>query len=255
MMNEGSVEMHGPRPRQVSGRMRRRLVIGLLIALGLGDARRFLPSTVVAGDPKAHGLNEGKAGAIVKVKAIRPRRDPSFRLSSQQIATVEPYVQAGLKARVSGVVRQVSKNIGEPVRAGYDTAQFRLQEIQARVSAEVAEAARTSGARFGALGDAQEAVRQAQEMYRKFKDIQFGMIGPKAQFDALELLTAVQALNQARVSYLQQVVEFNRSQFRLYAAIGQSAGSGIDDAVTQPLGVPVVPLRPPIVPAISDTKP
>ena len=125
MMNEGSVEMHGPRPRQVSGRMRRRLVIGLLIALGLGGVAvgvamlgGFLPSTVVAGDPKAHGLNEGKAGAIVKVKAIRPRRDPSFRLSSQQIATVEPYVQAGLKARVSGVVRQVSKNIGEPVRAG-----------------------------------------------------------------------------------------------------------------------------------------
>ena len=130
-------------------------------------------------------------------------------------------------------------------RAGYDTAQFRLQEIQARVSAEVAEAARTSGARFGALGDAQEAVRQAQEMYRKFKDIQFGMIGPKAQFDALELLTAVQALNQARVSYLQQVVEFNRSQFRLYVAIGQSAASGIASAMTQPLGVPVVPLPPP----------
>ena len=140
-------------------------------------------------------------------------------------------------------------------RAGYDTAQFRLQEVQARVSAEVAEAARTSGARFGALGDAQEAVRQAQEMYRKFKDIQFGMIGPKGQFDSLELLTAVQALNQARVSYLQQVVEFNRSQFRLYAAIGQPAVSGIDTSATSPLSVPVVPLPPPIVPANPNQKP
>lgn len=138
-------------------------------------------------------------------------------------------------------------------RAGYDTAQFRLQEIQARVSAEVAEAARTSGARYGTLGDAQEAVRQAQEMYRIFKNTQFGLIGPKAQFDALELLTAVQALNQARVAYLQQVVEFNRSQFRLYTAIGQPAVCGIDSAASQPLNVPVVP--PPPAPADPDKKP
>lgn len=140
-------------------------------------------------------------------------------------------------------------------RAGYDTALFRLQEVQARVSAEVAEAARTSGARFAALDDAQEAVRQAQEMYRIFKNTQFGLVGPKAQFDALELLTAVQALNQARIVYLQQVVEFNRSQFRLYASIGQSAASGIDSVATPPLSVPVVPLPAPLVPAIPDPKP
>jgi outer membrane protein TolC len=140
-------------------------------------------------------------------------------------------------------------------RAGYETAQFRLQEVQAQVSAEVVEAARTSAARFGSLGDAQEAVRQAQEMYRKFRDIQFGMIGPKGQFDSLELLTAVQALNQARIGYLEQVVEFNRSQFRLFAAIGQPAVSGIEGAATQPLSVPVVPPPAPIVPAILNQKP
>lgn len=121
----GPVEMYGPRPHRVSGRTRRRMVIGLLVGIVLGGVAvgtamlsGFLPGTVVAGDPKAHGLNEGKAGGVVKVKAIRPRRDPSFRLTSQQIATVEPYIQAGLRARVSGVVRHVSKDIGEPVRAG-----------------------------------------------------------------------------------------------------------------------------------------
>ena len=120
-----AVEMYGPRPHRVSGRTQRRLVIGLLVAIGLGGAAvgaamlgGFLPSTVVAGDPKAHGFDEGKSGGAIKVKAIRPRRDPSFRLATQQIATVEPYVQAGLRARVSGVIRQVSKEIGEPVRAG-----------------------------------------------------------------------------------------------------------------------------------------
>jgi len=72
------------------------------------------------------------------------------------------------------------------------------------------------------------------------------MVGPKAQFDALEPLTAVQALNAARVQYLQQVVEFNRAQFRLYAAIGQPAICGLEKAAQRPLDVPAVPsLTPP----------
>jgi outer membrane protein TolC len=126
-------------------------------------------------------------------------------------------------------------------QASYSAALLRVQEIRARVAAEVAESAELASARFEALADAQEAVVQAQEMYRKFRESSFGMIGPKTQFDALEPLTAVQALNQARVQYLQQVVEFNRAQFRLYTAIGQPAGSGLPDATTHPLEVPVVP--------------
>jgi multidrug resistance efflux pump len=126
----GSVELHSPhahraKPHHMSGLLRRRLVIGLLVVIGLGGVAAgaamlggFLPGTVIAGDPKAHGLTDGKSNGAIRVKAIRPRRDPSFRLSSQQIATVEPYMQAGLRARVSGVVRHVTKEIGEPVRAG-----------------------------------------------------------------------------------------------------------------------------------------
>jgi outer membrane protein TolC len=125
--------------------------------------------------------------------------------------------------------------------AGYAAALYRVREVQARVSVEVAEAARTSAARFDALAPAQDAVRQAQEMYRKFRETSFGMVGPRGQFDALEPLTAVQALNQTRVEYLRQVVEFNRSQFRLYAAIGQPALAGLDAAVPQVTDVPVVP--------------
>ncbi len=131
-------------------------------------------------------------------------------------------------------------------RAGYDAALFQLSEVEATVSAQVVEAARTSGARYETLEPAQEAVRQALEMYRKFRDVSFAMLGPKGQlqFDALEPLTAVQALNQARVQYLQQVVEFNRSQFRLYAALGQPALCGVDGAASQSLSVPVVPVKP-----------
>lgn len=129
-------------------------------------------------------------------------------------------------------------------QANQDAVALRVAEVRAQVSAEVTESGRLAAARFDTLTAAQEAVRQAQEMYRKFRDTSFGMVGPKGQFDALEPLTAIQALNQAQVQYLQQVVEFNRAQFRLFTAIGQPAVCGLDAAVPQPLSVPVVPPRP-----------
>lgn len=109
----------------VSGRTRRRFVVGLLVLLGLGGAvagvgvmTGFLPNPVVAGDPKAGGRVEPRDAGMQTVKVVRPKRDANFRITTRQFATVEPYYQAGLRARVTGVVRSVSKDIGEPVRAG-----------------------------------------------------------------------------------------------------------------------------------------
>jgi hypothetical protein len=126
-------------------------------------------------------------------------------------------------------------------QAGQTAAAFRVREVQTQVVAEIKAAVANAGARFAALDAAQIAVREATEMYRKFRDVSFGMVGPRAQFDALEPLTAIQALNLARVQYLQQVVEFNRAQLRLFTALGQPAVCGIDAATAQTLGVPVLP--------------
>lgn len=78
----------------------------------------FLPNPIVAGDPKAHGLGEPRDGGALQVKVVKPKRDPNFRITIRRVAAIEPYHQAGLRARVSGVVRTVSKDIGDPVRAG-----------------------------------------------------------------------------------------------------------------------------------------
>jgi len=129
-------------------------------------------------------------------------------------------------------------------RAGLDAAFFRLREVEALVSSQVVEAAELAAGRFESLNAAQEAVRQAEEMYRKLREASFGMVGPKGQFDALEPLTAVQALNQARIRYLQNIVEFNRAQFRLYAAMGQPALAGIETAVPHALPTSPIPLAP-----------
>ncbi len=122
--DQGEVELHGPKPH-ASGRSRRRFVVGLLVLLVLGGAAAgvgvltgFLPNPVVAGDPKAHGRTDPAETGPVQVKVVCPRCDPNFRITTTQFAVVEPFYQAGLRARVTGVVRSVSKDLGEPVRAG-----------------------------------------------------------------------------------------------------------------------------------------
>jgi outer membrane protein TolC len=101
---------------------------------------------------------------------------------------------------------------------------------RAQVASDVAEALRVTAARRASLPEARRATEQAQEMYRILSATSFGMIGPRREFDALEPLLAVQALNQSRLTYLGAVVEYNRSQFRLLTAIGQpplgAAGTG-----------------------------
>jgi multidrug resistance efflux pump len=92
-------------------------VLGLAgAAAGAGLLRGFLPHPVVAEGADAGGGD--RADTPVSVKAVRPKRDPSFRVTNQQLATVEAYYEAGLRARASGVVREVTHDIGEPVRAG-----------------------------------------------------------------------------------------------------------------------------------------
>lgn len=79
----------------------------------------FLPHPVVAGDPKASGHGEGRAGGPQTVKVIRPKRDPNFRITTLvPVAVVEPYYKASLRSRVSGEIRYVAKDIGEHVHAG-----------------------------------------------------------------------------------------------------------------------------------------
>lgn len=129
-------------------------------------------------------------------------------------------------------------------QAAYDQARYYQIEVQARVSAEIAEAAKLAGARFQALDNAQLAVKNAIEMYRKLLETSFGMIGPRAQYDALEPLLAIQALNQARTLYLNEVVEFNRSQFRLYTAIGQPPLQAVPSMAPTQVNIPVVPTGP-----------
>ncbi|WP_439628338.1 efflux RND transporter periplasmic adaptor subunit [Gemmata sp.] len=132
----GPVQLHGRPAHRASGRTRRQLVGGLLVlgALAGGGAAAallmgFLPNPTVAGDPRATGLDEPRDSGPLQVKVVGPKRDPNFRITIRRVAVIEPYFQAGLRARVSGVVRSVTKDIGDAVRAGEVLAEIDVPDL------------------------------------------------------------------------------------------------------------------------------
>jgi multidrug resistance efflux pump len=54
-------------------------------------------------------------GDDIAVKTIRPKSDPSFALTQEALASVEPFFTADLKAPVAGPVKFVRKDIGDRV--------------------------------------------------------------------------------------------------------------------------------------------
>lgn len=56
--------------------------------------------------------------STVRVATIRPKRNPGFFLAVEQLASVQPYFRADLRARVAGVVRSVKTDLGVVVKKG-----------------------------------------------------------------------------------------------------------------------------------------
>jgi outer membrane protein TolC len=119
------------------------------------------------------------------------------------------------------------RNLGLGNRAGIaerravtEQARYQLADAQARAAAEVVEAAQTAAVKFAALAPAEEAVKEATELYRIAKEGTLNVVDAKNLFDALRPLQAIQALNTARTNYLTAVIDHNRAQLRLLAATG-----------------------------------
>lgn len=107
-------------------------------------------------------------------------------------------------------------------RAALDQAHFARAETQARLVGEIVEAAQVAAARYESLDLAENAVKEATELYRINQESIANVVDPKNLFDALRPLQAVQLLNQARLNYLAAVLDFTRAQYRLYALIGNA---------------------------------
>lgn len=110
-------------------------------------------------------------------------------------------------------------------RAILDQARYQLIDTQARAVAEIVEASQMAAVRYESLQLAEQTIKEASELYRIHMEGMTNVIDPKNLVDALRPLQALQALNQARLTYLQAVLEYNRAQYRLFAALGHPVSS------------------------------
>jgi outer membrane protein TolC len=120
-------------------------------------------------------------------------------------------------------------------------ANFRALEVQAQVTDEVNQAAQIALARREALGPAQEAIRHAVDAFRSLDVYARNTISGKNKLESIEPLLAVQALAQARSQYLNYVIDYNRAQFQLLAAVGAPPIDAPSMASPVPLQVSPVP--------------
>jgi outer membrane protein TolC len=116
-------------------------------------------------------------------------------------------------------------------RAILDQARYQMIDTQARAAAEIVEAAQFAAARYEALELAEQAVKEATELFRINMEGMTNVIDTKNLLDALRPLQALQALNQARLSYLAAVSDFNRAQYRLFTAIGNAPAHATGDSL------------------------
>lgn len=94
---------------------------GLLAGGGVGAAvltsRRSSEREAVRPTVPSAGDEDETAGRVA-VKTIHARRDSAFVISMHDLAKVEPYFRADLRARVAGPVRSVTRDINDPVTRG-----------------------------------------------------------------------------------------------------------------------------------------
>jgi outer membrane protein TolC len=127
-------------------------------------------------------------------------------------------------------------------RSQYNQVNLHLVELETQVAAEVTAAAKRARARQRALDHAQQAVQDAEKAWQQVLNFTLQAAFRKVrQFEALELLIAERDLDQARRQYLTEVIEYNRSQFQLYWALGQPPMESLAQSTPVPVKTPVLP--------------
>jgi hypothetical protein len=106
--------------------------------------------------------------------------------------------------------------------AEHGTAKLEHVRVQAQVAADVVSANATRRAALRQIEVSRETLVKALDSLRlNFLNIRRGAELPRA-IRPIEALQPIQALAQARLDYLESVLDYNRSQFRLKRAIGQT---------------------------------
>ena len=113
-------------------------------------------------------------------------------------------------------------------RAQLKVTEYQQVEILNRVRADVAEAYAQTHARYAQIGTYEDAVRSGYLAYHEDLDRTFLMGGDRPR-DVLpiELLNSFDLLANARIEYVDSIVDYNRAQFAMYVALGQPPANSL----------------------------
>ncbi len=132
-------------------------------------------------------------------------------------------VSAGLSWQLAGLGFGNQAEVAER-RSQYAQAIFAQDSLEARVAQQVVSAYQVLTNVRSAFDAARQAVLAAEESYRLNEE---RIRRAPDQGRPIELLQALQALARARQDALQLSTEYNRSQFRLFTALGFPASCGL----------------------------
>jgi outer membrane protein TolC len=141
-----------------------------------------------------------------------------------------------------GIGNRALNNLGR-ARVGVT----RYQEIGMldQVRSEVAEAYAKTHARYAQIGTAESAVRSAEQGFREdLLRIQNTVV------DAIETVDSLRLLARSRYAYLDSIVDYDRSQFELFVALGQPPANTLarpvpTTGVSAPAESATAPINPP----------
>lgn len=174
---------HAPQPHHVkTGGLTRWLKIALAAALGFGGVG--VAVAVFAGvipnpfdqPPKNAQASPGRDTSAPTAKVIRPKVAASVPITVDQLAVVEPYYRADLRARASGLVKAVRHDIGDKVTQGEVLVEIDVPELVqdvGRAEATIVQREKELKVSEAKLKDAQAAVKvSAATIKQREADVQ-----------------------------------------------------------------------------------
>jgi outer membrane protein TolC len=183
---------------------RRAAIQETLLALDAAKVLPFSPTIIVGYSAGTFGggsniASDGTFGRQARFDSFAPRTD---------FDAVAYWTARNLGVGNLALVRLAQSN----VRAN----NFREIEVLDRVRAEVATAYARTHARFAQIETGERAVQTGAKAFQE------DLVRTKNQAGLpIEVLDSLRLLGRSRYAYLDAIVDYNRAQFELYAALGQ----------------------------------
>ncbi|CAN5345815.1 hypothetical protein BH11PLA2_BH11PLA2_24120 [soil metagenome] len=247
--NDAIVELHSTTPH-LTGRQKRRSKILLLLGVGVvgiglvvAALTGNLPNPLHHKDAAATPAKDSENRTQVKV--IRPKRETAVPITVDQIAAVEPYYRADLRARCSGIVKRVTKDIGNKVKKGeilveidvpeseQDVARSEAMILQRKEELKVSDAKLRDAKALLAVSAATIKQREAdvkgaaatrdlkKRKFERFRDLAKtgSVVGSVVEEEERDFLTSEAAVASAEANVERARADYNESESRIEAAV------------------------------------